>query len=97
MSKKTLHRIGKIASWTLGIVILLIIALPLALYIPWVQNKAKDIACHYVKEKTGMDLQIGKILIKFPLDLSLDDMQLLDENGDTMIVAKNFTANVAPL
>ncbi len=42
-----------------------------------------------------MDLKIGQILIKFPLDLSLDHMQLLDENGDTMIVAKNFTANVA--
>lgn len=42
-----------------------------------------------------MDLSIGRILIKFPLDVSLDDMALLDEHGDTMIVAKNFTASVA--
>lgn len=42
-----------------------------------------------------MDLSVGKILIKFPLDLSLDDVTLLDQNGDTMIVAKNFTADVA--
>ena len=42
-----------------------------------------------------MDLSIGRILIKFPLDISLDDMSLLDQHGDTMIVAKNFTASVA--
>lgn len=82
-------------SWTLGGLLLLLILLPFALYIPWVQNKAKDIACHYVKEKTGMELSIGQILIKFPLDLSLYDMQLLDQNRDTMVVAKNFTAGVA--
>ena len=89
------NKVGRIASWTIGILILLIILLPLAMYIPWVQNKAKDIACHYVKEKTGMDLSVGKVLIKFPLDISLDDVKLLDKNGDTMVVAKNFTAGVA--
>jgi hypothetical protein len=85
----------KWVSWTIGILIFLILMLPFALYIPWVQNKAKDIACCYVKEKTGMDLTVGRVLIKFPLDVSLDDVQLLDQNGDTMIVAKNFTAGVA--
>ena len=95
MKKRLPHRIGKIVSWTLGVLIFLIVLLPFALYIPWVQEKAKDIACHYVKEKTGMDLSIGRILIKFPLDLSLDDMVLLDQKGDTMVAAKNFTAGVA--
>lgn len=95
MGKTVKNRIWKTLKWILGILLVLIIALPFLLYIPWVQNKAKDIACHYVKEKTGMDLSIGRILVKFPLDISLDDMALLDEHGDTMIVAKNFTANVA--
>ena len=48
-----------------------------------------------MKEKTGMDLNIGRILIKFPLDIAIDDMTLIDEFGDTMVVAKKFTANVA--
>ena len=95
MGKGVANKVGRIVSWTIGIVILLLIMLPFALYIPWVQNKAKDIACSYVKEKTGMDLSVGQILIKFPLDISLDDVQLLDEKGDTMLVAKNFTAGVA--
>ena len=95
MGKGGANKVGRIVSWTIGIVILLLIMLPFALYIPWVQNKAKDIACSYVKNKTGMDLSVGQILIKFPLDISLDDVQLLDEKGDTMLVAKNFTAGVA--
>lgn len=73
----------------------LIIALPFLLYVPWVQNKAKDIACNYVKQKTGMDMSIGKILIKFPLDIAIDDMTLINQHGDTMVVAKKFTADVA--
>ncbi len=95
LANKVTHRIWKVLKWLLGILLVLIIALPFLLYIPWVQNKAKDIACQYVKEKTGMDMSIGRILIKFPLDISMDDMSLIDEHGDTMIVAKNFTANVA--
>lgn len=95
MGKTVKHRIWKALKWILGILLVLIIALPFLLYVPWVQNKAKDIACRYVKEKTGMDLNIGRILIKFPLDISLDDMSLIDQFGDTMLVAKNFTANVA--
>lgn len=91
MAKKA----GRIASWTIGIVLLLVVLLPFVMYIPWVQDKAKDIACSYVKKKTGMDLSVGKILIKYPLDISLDDVKLLDKNGDTMVVAKNFTAGVA--
>ena len=95
MAEGRKYKFWKWVSWSLGIVMLLIIMLPFALYIPWVQNKAKDIACCYVKEKTGMDLTVGRVLIKFPLDVSLDDVQLLDQNGDTMVVAKNFTAGVA--
>lgn len=95
MGKTISHKIWKALKWILGILLVLIIALPFLLYIPWVQNKAKDIACHYVKEKTGMDLSIGRILVKFPLDIAIDDMTLLDEHGDTMVVAKRFTADVA--
>ena len=56
----------KIAGWIFGILLLLIVLLPFALYIPWVQNIAKDYACEWASKKTGMDISIGRILIKFP-------------------------------
>jgi len=95
LTSKVKNRIKKTLKWTFGILIAFIILLPVLLYIPWVQNKAKDVACYYVKKNTGMDLNISKILIKFPIDISLDDMSLIDKYGDTLVVAKNFTANVA--
>ena len=73
----------------------LVLMLPAALYIPWVQNVAKNYACDYVKKETGLDVSIDRVLIKFPLDVSLDNVQVLDENRDTMLTAANLTASIA--
>ena len=93
--EKKRKRGWKIAGWVLGILLLLIVLLPFALYIPWVQNIAKDYACEWASEKTGMDISVGRVLIKFPLDVSLDDVLVLDQNRDTMLQAGNLTAGVA--
>ncbi len=82
-------------SWTVATLLLLVVLLPFALYIPWVQNVAKDIACDYVNRTTGLTVSIDRILIKFPLDVSVDGLLVLDERSDTMIRAENFTAGIA--
>lgn len=79
---------------TLGVLLLLLILLPFTLYIPWVQNVVKDYACEYASKKTGLDISIDRILIKFPLDLSVDGVLILDEHKDTMLRAENLTAGV---
>lgn len=93
--EKRKHKGLKIAGWVLGILLLLIVLLPFALYIPWVQNVAKDYACRWASEKTGMDINIGRILVKFPLDVSVDDVLVIEQSGDTMLMAGNLTAGVA--
>lgn len=85
----------KFASWAVGSVLCAAVALPMSLYIPWVQNKVKDYACKWASEKTGMDISVGSIHIKFPLDVSVDDVLILDQNRDTMLQAENITADVA--
>ncbi len=79
---------------TLGVLLLLLILLPFTLYIPWVQNVVKDYACEYASKKTGLDISIDRILIKFPLDLSVDGVLILDQNKDTMLRAENLTAGI---
>lgn len=88
------HKGLKIAGWIIGVLLLLVVALPMSLYIPWVQNVVKDYVCRYASEKTGMDISIGRVLVKFPLDVSLDDLLVVDK-GDTLVQAGNFTASVA--
>jgi len=92
---KKRHKGWKIASWLLGGLLGIAVLLPLSLYIPWVQNKVKDIACRWASDKTGMDISVGRILVKFPLDVSVDDVLIIDQNRDTMLVAENLTADVA--
>lgn len=93
--EKKRHKGWKIASWLLGGLLGIAVLLPLSLYIPWVQNWVKDIACRWASEKTGMDISVGRILVKFPLDVSVDDVLIIDNNRDTMLVAENLTAGVA--
>lgn len=93
--EKKRNRGLKVAGWVMGILLLLIVLIPFALYIPWVQNIVKDYACEWASEKTGLDINVGRILIKFPLDVSVDDVLVLDQNRDTMLMAENLTAGVA--
>lgn len=92
MGKKGKHKKKKILKWTLGILVALIILVPVSLYIPWVQNKAKDVATTYVKKKTGKDLSIEKVLIQFPFNISLFNVMLSDSSAQ--ISAKKITAEV---
>ena len=66
-------------------VVLVLVLLPMLLYIPFIQNYAKNIACEQVSEATGWDVSVDRLLLKFPLDLSVDGVLVLDEQRDTMI------------
>ena len=51
-----MRRFVKIFLITVAVIIALVVALPFALYIPAVQDFAKDIALREVKKSTGMDI-----------------------------------------
>jgi len=73
------------------------LALPAALYIPWVQNKLKDIACDIAREKTGMDISVDDINIDFPLDVTANNVVVRDSLGDTIVAAKHLDADIDPI
>lgn len=85
----------KILMW-LVIVVLLI---PVLLYVPPVQTLVKNIACSVVRKSTGMDISIDRFRLKWPVDLSLQGVTILEATGDTMVNAKELVADVklAPL
>ena len=96
MFGKTGNIFGKMAKWVGGGLLGIVAALPFAMYIPWVQNKVADIACEMASEKTGMDISVGDVRVKFPLDVSATDVQVIDQNGDTLFKADEVKANVKP-
>ena len=87
---------SRVTKWVASGILGAVAALPFALYIPWVQNKVADIAAEYASEKTGMDISVGDVRVKFPLDVSATDIQVIDQNGDTLFKADEVKANVNP-
>lgn len=77
----------------LGVLIFIII-LPFLLYIPPVQNLAVHIAENIVKKSTGMDISIGKFRLKFPLDVSLQNLSIVEASGDTLVSAREALVEV---
>lgn len=80
----------KVLMWLLIAVILL----PILLYVPFVQDFAVKVASDIVRDKTGMDIGIGRLRLKFPLDVSLQDVYVVEASGDTMVRAKEAVADV---
>lgn len=78
----------------MAVTLLVIILLPFTLYIPFVQSIVKDFVAEKVSKATGWDVSIGEFHLKFPLDVDLSDVKVLDANRDTMIMARRLTADV---
>ena len=82
------NMLSRVAAWVGSGLLGMVAALPFAMYIPWVQNKVADAAAEYASKKTGMDISVGDVRVKFPLDVSATDVQVLDQNGDTLFKAQ---------
>lgn len=83
----------KVLMW----IVIAVLLIPVALYIPPVQTFVKNIACKMIKSSTGMDVEIDRFRLKFPLDVSLQGVKVIEATGDTMVMAKEVVADVALL
>ena len=90
------NMLSRVAAWVGSGLLGMVAALPFAMYIPWVQNKVADAAAEYASNKTGMDISVGDVRVKFPLDVSATDVQVIDQNGDTLFKADEVKGNVKP-
>lgn len=79
---------------TLMWILLIVILIPVLLYVPPVQTFVKNIACKVVRNSTGMDVSIDSFRLRWPLDVSLKGVTVLEESGDTMVNAREVIADV---
>ncbi len=92
--KKKRHRWLRITLKTLMCIIIFILLIPVLLYVPPVQTFVKNIACNIVKKSTGMDISIERFRLKWPVDISLQGVTIVEATGDTMVNAKELIADV---
>lgn len=79
---------------TVGWIIAVLLLIPVAVYIPPVQTMLKNVAASVVKKSTGMTVGIEKLRLKFPLDISLQGVTVIEASGDTMVSAREVVADV---
>lgn len=89
----------KVLKWVailLAIPVLLFLLLTLLLYLPPVQNWAVDKVASYASEQTGMDITVGHVRLRFPLDLTADDVRVIRDN-DSIPGLRDTIADVGKL
>ena len=88
----------KLFKYTLRIILVLftlVVLVMILLYIPAIQNFVKGKAEQYVNRNLDMKLSVGRILLKFPLDLAVENIYLGQTEKDTMLYADVIQVNVA--
>lgn len=79
---------------TLMWIIIAILLIPVLIYVPPVQTLVKNVACKVVSNSTGMKVEIDRFRIKWPMDVSLNGVSVVEATGDTMVNAREVIADV---
>ena len=89
----------KFLLWTSVILLsplVLFLVLTIILYIPSVQNFLVQKVAVYMSEKTGAEVGVGNVALKFPLDLSLEEVKFIKPN-DSLANVRDTIADVKTL
>lgn len=89
-----LRRTLKTLIWLVVSVVMIVVLAVVLLYIPPVQTFVKDKACDYVYKSTGMKIRVDRFRLRFPLNVSLSGVTVLDQHADTMVNAKEVVADI---
>ncbi|MBD5233853.1 MAG: hypothetical protein HDS65_06700 [Bacteroidales bacterium] len=75
---------------------LLLCGLLILLYSPWSQSIIKEAITNKFNGSDGLEIKLETFRLRFPLKLDLGGVSLV-QNGDTMVVARSLSADVALL
>ena len=90
---KTIKKLLKYAGRIVAALLLLVVLLVVAVYLPPVQNWLVKRAAAIASEQTGMEISVGHVCLKFPLDVALDDVRVVQQR-DTIADIGRVVADV---
>ena len=83
----------RILVWMALTPILLMLLLCVLIYLPPVQKYAVDKTAEILSEEMDMDVTVGGVYLRFPLDLTISDMRAL-QDGDTIVDVRRLDISV---
>lgn len=89
MKRKWIKRV----SWILLTPIVLFVILMVLLYVPPVQNLLRREVTAYASEATGMDIRIRRIDLRFPLNLLVSGVEVI-QKPDTLLSLESLNVHV---
>lgn len=84
-------------AWLLLTPVLLVSILLLLLYVPAVQNFALKHVTQYASEALGTKIGAGRILLSYPLNLTLQKVSVQDASQDTLFSVGELSVKIRPL
>ena len=87
----------RLLRWTgmaLAVPPLLFLLLAFLLYLPPVQDFAVREASRRLSEATGFHAAVGRLRVRFPLDVDLQELLVADVSGDTIVAAASVVVDL---
>ncbi|HSV09444.1 MAG TPA: translocation/assembly module TamB domain-containing protein [Hanamia sp.] len=92
--RPVLITLAKILMWILGSVVFLIILVLILIQTAFVQNFARKKVVSYLEHKLKTKVEIGKLDVKFPTAISLQNVFFEDQTKDTLLYGGEIKVNI---
>lgn len=79
---------------TILAIVILIMLLPVVFYIPVVQQGIASYATRLASEQLGMQIELERVRIRFPLDIELEKALIVTAENDTMLQCKSLVLDL---
>lgn len=93
--RSLLAKTGRVVAWILASLIFLIILILILIQVPAVQNFARKKVVSYLENKLHTRIEIGKLDIKFPTALSLQNIYIEDQAKDTLLYGGELKVDIS--
>src|ERR1035438_4684746 len=88
---------GRLLAWFTAIILSLIVIVLLLIQTTAVQNFARKKIVSYLEHKLKTRVEIGRLLIKFPVSISLRDVFITDRTKDTLFFGGKLDVDISML
>ncbi|MGL4582104.1 MAG: translocation/assembly module TamB domain-containing protein, partial [Flavobacterium sp.] len=93
--KKITIKVGKILGWFLLSLFIILLVLIVAIQVPYVQNKVKDIAITFVQDKIGTPVSLERIEIAFPKKIVIKNLYVESQQRDTLLYTDHLGVDIS--
>lgn len=97
MLKRIIYRIFGALWWTAVALLLFVIGAVIVLYSSWFQDVVRAEFVERVNATQDVRLRLDRLEVDFPLEVTLEGLEVVEPGNDTLVAARKFYASVDPL